>query len=345
MSKRRIIPIVVLAVVVVSVVGWLILRRSGGAAGAIEASGTVEGTEADLGFQAGGRVDSIAFHEGDAVPAGAVVATLDAAELKARLAQAQAAQVAARALLDQLERGARPEELEQARAAADAARERLDDARRTLARTKVLYDGGAASREQFDQATTAAQVATAQDQQAREALRLVQAGPRREQIEAQRAVVQQAGAAVAQARAALDNAVIRAPFAGVVTVRHREPGEAVSPGLPVLTLLDPNDRWVRIYVREDEVGRVSIGQKATIRSDSDPRRAYEGRVSFIASEAEFTPRNVQTTEERVKLVYAVKVAITGDSARALKPGVPADVTLPPAAGASGTTPRREAAAR
>jgi len=340
MSKRRIIPIVALAVVVVAVVAWLVLRPSNGEAGAIEASGTVEGTEADLGFQAGGRVDSIAFHEGDAVPAGAVVATLDAAEPRARLAQAQAAQAAAGALLQQLERGARPEELQQARAAADAARERLDEARRTLARTKVLYDGGAASREQFDNATTAAQVATAQDQQAREALRLVQAGPRREQIDAQRAVVRQAQAAVAQARAALDNAVIRAPFAGVVTVRHREPGEAVSPGLPVVTLLDPNDRWVRIYVREDQVGRVAIGQKATIHSDSDPKKTYEGRVRFIASQAEFTPRNVQTAEERVKLVYAVKVAITGDSARDLKPGVPADVTLQPA-----SAPRARTAAR
>ncbi len=341
MSKRRIIPIVVLAVAILAVVGWLVLRPSA-RAGAIQASGTVEGTEADLGFQAGGRVDSIAFHEGDAVPAGATIATLDAAELRARLGQAQAAEAAAQALLEQLERGARPEELQQAQAAADAARERLDDARRTLQRTTVLFNGGAASREQFDQATTAAQVAAAQDQQAREALRLVQAGPRVEQIAAQRAAVRQAGAAVAQAKAALDNAVIRAPFAGVVTVRHREPGEAVSAGLPVVTLLDPNDRWVRIYVREDEVGRVALGQNATIRSDSDPKKTYEGRVSFIASEAEFTPRNVQTAEERVKLVYAVKVAITGDPGRDLKPGVPADVTLQPAANPPSAAVRAQA---
>ncbi len=341
MNKRRIIPIVVLVIAALAVVGWLALRPSRGAAGAIQASGTVEATEADLGFQVGGRIDTIAFHEGDAVRAGAVVAALDAAELQARLGQAQAAQAAAKALLEQLERGARPEELQQARAAADAARERLDDARRTLERTRVLYNGGAASREQFDQATTAAQVAAAQEQQAREGLRLVQAGPRREQIDAQRAAVRQAEAAVAQARAALDNAVIRAPFAGVVTVRHRELGEAVSAGLPVVTLMDPNDRWVRIYVREDQVGRVGIGQKATIRSDSDPKQTYAGNVSFIASEAEFTPRNVQTAQERVKLVYAVKISITGDPARALKPGLPADVTVQ----AAPPTPRARTAAR
>ncbi|HEX9106753.1 MAG TPA: efflux RND transporter periplasmic adaptor subunit [Longimicrobiales bacterium] len=331
MSKRRIIPIVVIVVALAVVAGWLVLRPGRGAHGQIQASGTVEATEADLGFQVGGRVQDVLYREGDLVPAGAVVARLDAAEATARRDQAQAALSAARALLEQLERGARPEELEQARAAASAARDRLDDIQRSLARTKNLYEGGAASREQYDQATTAAQVAAAQNDQAQQALQLVRAGPRREQIEAQRAVVRQAEAAVSQAQAVLDNMVIKAPFAGVVTVRHREPGEAVSPGLPVVTLLNQADRWVRIYVREDEVGRVSLGEKAAIISDSDPNKRYEGRVSFVASQAEFTPRNVQTAEERVKLVYAVKVAITGDPGNALKSGVPADVTLEPAA--------------
>ncbi len=331
MSKRRIIPIVVVVVVLGALGGWFALRSGRAAPGTIEASGTVEATEADLGFQAGGRVLEVNFREGDAVPAGAIVARLDAAELQARRDQAVAGLAAARALLEQLERGARPEELQQARAAADAARERLDDAQRSLKRTRVLFDGGAASQEQYDQAGTYAQVASAQYDQASEALRLVQAGPRREQIDAQRAAVRQAEAAVSQAQAALDNTIIKAPFAGVVTVRHREPGEAVSPGLPVVTLLNTADRWVRIYVREDEVGRVALGQQATITSDADPSKKFVGRVSYISSEAEFTPRNVQTQEERVKLVYAVKVAIADTGATALKSGVPADVTLAPQA--------------
>jgi HlyD family secretion protein len=331
MSKRRIIPVVVVLVVLAVVVGWLVLRPGRSAGGRIEASGTVEATEADLGFQAGGRVQDVLFREGDVVPAGAVVARLDAADAQARLGQAQAALAASRAMLEQLERGSRPEELAQARAGASAASDRLEDIRRSLERTKKLYEGGAASREQYDQATTAAQVAAAQNDQAQQALRLVRAGPRTEQIQAQRAVVQQAQAAVSQAQAALDNTIIKAPFTGVVTVRHREPGEAVSPGLPVVTLLNPADRWVRIYVREDEVGRVALGEPASITSDSDPSKRFAGRVSYIASQAEFTPRNVQTQEERVKLVYAVKVAVTGDAANELKSGVPADVTLQPAA--------------
>jgi HlyD family secretion protein len=134
-------------------------------------------------------------------------------------------------------------------------------------------------------------------------------------------------AALRQVEATLANAVVRASFPGVVTVRHREPGETVGAGLPVLTVMNPEDRWVRIYVAEDHIGRVSIGQTATITADSYPDRTYEGRVTFIAREAEFTPRNVQTEEERVKLVYAVKVAIAGDAAYELKVGVPADVRL------------------
>jgi len=112
-----------------------------------------------------------------------------------------------------------------------------------------------------------------------------------------------------------------------VTTRHREPGEAVGAGSPVLTLLDPDDRWVRIYVREDAIGRVRLGMDAEIRSDTWPDRVYRGEVVFIGAEAEFTPRNVQTTEERTRLVYPVKVRITDDTGFELKPGVPADVTL------------------
>jgi HlyD family secretion protein len=132
---------------------------------------------------------------------------------------------------------------------------------------------------------------------------------------------------VERAEASLAYAVITAPLSGIVTARHREPGEAVQAGAPVLTVLDPNDRWVRIYIREDEIGAVRLGAAAEISSDTYPDRIYQGEVVFIGSEAEFTPRNVQTAEERIKLVYPVKVRITGDPDFELKPGIPADVTL------------------
>ena len=295
--------------------------------GEIQASGTVEATEADLGFQMAGRIAWVGPRMGDSVQVGEEVARLDQEELLARKRAAEAQREAARALLAEMNTGSRPEEIAEGQAALRGAEERLADAQRDLERARRLFDGGAVSREALDKAETAARVAESAVDQARERVRLLEEGPRRERIAAQQAVVAQAEAAVAQVDAALSNSVVTIPFQGVVTIRHREPGETVSPGAPVLTVMDPEDRWVRMYVREDRVGEVSLGQRATITSDTYGDRTYRGEVIFISSEAEFTPRNVQTTEERVKLVYAVKVQITEDPSHDLKAGIPADVVL------------------
>ena len=295
--------------------------------GEIQASGTVEATEADLGFQMAGRIAWVGPRMGDSVQAGEEVARLDQEELLARKRAAEAQREAARALLAEMNTGSRPEEIAEGQAALRGSEERLADAQRDLERARRLFNGGAVSREALDKAETATRVAESAVDQARERVRLLEEGPRRERIAAQQAVVAQAEAAVAQVDAALSNSVVTIPFQGVVTIRHREPGETVSPGAPVLTIMDPEDRWVRIYVREDRVGEVSLGQRATITSDTYGDRTYRGEVIFISSEAEFTPRNVQTTEERVKLVYAVKVQITEDPSHDLKAGIPADVVL------------------
>lgn len=300
---------------------------SGPAGGPLVASGTVEATDADLGFQVSGRVAVIGPREGDFVQRGQELAWLDRAEFDAARAVAAAQLVAAEARLSELRSGARPQELAQAEAGLRAASQRSEDARRDAARAQRLLDGGAVSQQASDKASTALEVAEAQEEQVHEALDLVRAGPRAETLRAQSATVEQARANVARTEATLANAAIVAPFPGVVTVRHREPGESVAPGMPVLTLLDRDDRWVRIYVREDQIGRVQIGMVAEISSDSYPDDLYEGVVFFIGSEAEFTPSNVQTPEERIKLMYPVKIRITGDPGYRLKPGIPADVTL------------------
>ena len=118
---------------------------------------------------------------------------------------------------------------------------------------------------------------------------------------------------------------LKAPFNGTVTVRHREPGEALQPGTPVVTVRNFDDRWVRVYIPGDEVGRLTLNQAATITADAEPNKQYTGKISYIASVAEFTPRNVQSTKDRVKLVYEVRVRIAGDTNVDLKPGLPADV--------------------
>ncbi|MBA4072654.1 MAG: ABC transporter substrate-binding protein [Gemmatimonas sp.] len=322
--KRVPIAIVVIASVAA---GAYFLLRDRSAGDGLSASGTVEATEASLGFQAAGRIERIRVNEGDRVKAGDTLAWLDRTELDARRAQARAQVNAAEAALAEMERGARSEELAQAREADSTAAARLADAQRDLARAQQLFRGGAASQEAFDKARFAAEVARSQREQAAQQLQLVQAGPRAERIAAQRAMVQSAQALLRQVGAQLANAVVVAPFDGMVTVRQRQPGEIVAPGAPVVTVANFDDRWVRIYIAENRLGAVSIGEAATITTDTYRDRTYAGAVSFIASEAEFTPRNVQTTEERVKLVYAVKVRITGDTTLALKPGMPADVKL------------------
>ncbi len=273
MTKRNRLTIVAVAAAVV-LGTWVVTRLwQAEETHGIFASGTVEATDAQLGFQVPGRIDFVAVREGDGVKKDQELARLDTTETEARLVQAKA-QVAATTV-------------------------RLRDARRDLARNKALLAGGAIGQEAYDKSLVNFDVA------------------RSEHTRAQ--------ASVREIEAMLANMVIRASFDGVVTVRHHEPGEIVAAGAPVLTVMNPNDRWVRIYIPENRIGAVHLGQKAAITTDTYPERRYGGTATFIASEAEFTPKNVQTTEERVKLVYAVKVRITHDPQFDLKPGVPADV--------------------
>jgi HlyD family secretion protein len=330
MSRKQLLPLaLVLAIVAIAV--YLTTRRSRPDESSLAASGTVEATDAALAFQAPGRIVEVRVHEGDRVRAGDTVAALDRAELEARRGQSIAALAVARARLAEMEHGARAEEVVQARAADSAATVRARDAERDRDRAATLLAGGAVSQENLDKAQLAFDVARNAAEQAHQQLQLVLAGPRREQVDAQRAALAQATAMLQQAEANFDNAVIRAPFDGVVTVRNREPGETVAAGAPVVTVANLGDRWVRIYVSEVRLGEVRLGEGAVIRTDTYRDRQYRGAVSFIATEAEFTPRNVQTAEERVKLVFAVKVRVVGDSVNDLKPGMPADVTLAPAA--------------
>lgn len=327
MNPKKIIPPLVLLAAAGAGVWYWRTRPAEADPSALLASGTVEATDAQLGFQVPGRLVEIGVREGDRVQAGQVLARLDPAESQARSAQAAAQVEAAQAQLLELQRGARREEVAQAEAALAAARDRQANAESDYQRNKILFEGGAVSRETLDNARLALDVARSQRTQASEQLQLIQKGPRQERVEAARAQVSQAEAALKAVEVNLDNLTLEAPFGGFVTVRNREPGEIVQAGSPVLTLMNPADRWVRIYVQEDRIGAVHLGDRAAISSDTFPGKTYPGEVAFIASEAEFTPKNVQTTEERIKLVYAVKVRVLGDPQNELKPGLPADVRL------------------
>lgn len=264
---------------------------------------------------------------------------------------------AAQSRLKELETGSRPQEIENARAALDQARAENDLAQRDWTRAQKLVQAEDISTAQFESFRARAQAAAAAMKRAEEAYALVKEGPRRETIDQARAIVQRAQAALklaeanrldlqrrrqeialrqaeiqrAQANARLlavqlGDRAIASPVDGVVLSRNAEPGEVLPAGASVLTLGDIDHPTVRCYINERDLGRVKIGQAASVTTDSFPGKTYKGKVSFISSEAEFTPKQIQTEEERVKLVYRLKVDIENPN-RELKSSMPVDVRL------------------
>ena len=182
--------------------------------------------------------------------------------------------------------------------------------RKIMRDSGALYQKGTIAAQQLDNAQKIYESALARHKNVRtETLSLVREGPRSEVIKAAGERVRQAKAALNISEERLNDAVIYAPVSGVILQKVRELGETVAPGTAVYTVGDLENPWIMVYVKEDKLGLVTLGQKAEVTTDSYPGKKYEGKVSYISSEAEFTPKNVQTKEERVKLVFGVKVSV------------------------------------
>ncbi|MBZ0157756.1 MAG: efflux RND transporter periplasmic adaptor subunit [Alphaproteobacteria bacterium] len=316
------------AIVVILIAAALIIKRAGNhqEEGAIVLSGNVEVTEVNIGFKLPGRIVALHFDEGQKVKEGDLLAVLDSAELESQVAQSRAYLAEMTAHLEEKKTGSRPQELEQARAGVRHAEAELGKAKRDYERDEMLYGNGAVSAQQRDASRKAYEVALSQHRNALETLSLVKEGPRREDIRAVESRVQQAKAALRAAGQRMHDTVLHAPVAGVILEKNSEEGETVAQGIPVYTIGDLGNPWIKVYVKEDKLGLVKLGQKALVTTDSYPGKTYEGTVSYISSEAEFTPKNVQTQEERVKLVFGVKVKVKNVNDE-LKPGMPADVKI------------------
>ncbi len=324
--KKRFMIIPIAAVIVILAVAVFYTFRGKGDDGALVLSGTVEVTEVHVGFKIPGRMTDLLTDEGRKVAKGERLALLDNRELAAIVGRERAVLEEASSRLKELQAGSRPQEIEQAKANLAAQEAELVKARKDRERAEILYGNGAISAAQYDGLVTAYDNRRAQMRYAVERLGLVKEGPRKEDIEAGRARVSQARAALAASEERLKDTVIYAPLPGVVLKKHAEPGETIAQGAPVVTIGDLERPWVKVYVKEAKLGLVKLGQKATITTDTYRDRSYEGTVTSISSEAEFTPKNVQTQEERVKLVFAVKVSVKNDKDE-LKPGMPADVRI------------------
>jgi HlyD family secretion protein len=294
--------------------------------GAIMVSGNIEVTDARLAFKIPGRLIERTVDEGDQVQTGQLVARLDAIELEQQLAVRRAEHAGALAQLAELEAGSRPQEIAAAEATLRSAQAERVRSALEFARQRDLRTTDAVSERELESARAVLQVAEARENAAAEQLALVREGPRRERIDQARAGVAQAVAAVALATTQVTNARLEAPFAGVVLEKHAEPGEFVAAGAPIVTIADTAHVWVRAYVNQTDLGRLRLGQPVEVRTDTFPDKVYDGRLTFISSEAEFTPKTVQTAKERVKLVFRVKVEIE-NAAGELKPGMAADAVM------------------
>jgi len=352
-------------------------------------SGTIEARSAELSFQVSGRVVEILADEGQGIQKDMILARLDQSEYQARYEQAKAnlesavknaqraetllalyeetlpaeiarAEATVKVLVSQLlelEAGSRQQEIERARLAYLTAKDIMEEAGKDKTRFEKLFEKNLVSEKQWDEVKLKYETALKEFERAKETLKLLEEGVRKETIDTAKARVAEGRAALQQAKANLkkidaaekevaaaeagvraaqsvlrlaqihlDYTHLRAPFAGVITSRNVELGEVVLAGREVLSLADLTKVELKIFVDETEIGKVKPGQKVEVRTDTFPDKHYNGNVAFISPEGEFTPKMIQTHKERVKLVYMVKVAIPNPHLE-LKPGMPADAWL------------------
>jgi HlyD family secretion protein len=307
-------------------------------AAANRVTGYVEATDVRVAPEVGGRVVEVAVAEGDRVVAGALVARIDTANIELALQRATADRQQVQAQLELLLAGSRAEDIRQAESQlgsahgdAQAAKAELTAASADVERFESLLRANAGSVKQRDDAVTRRDVAAARvraaeqhAQAAADALARLRAGSRPQEIEAARARVAAADAQIASVEKNLADAVVKAPVGGVVTSKLVDAGEMVAPHTPLVVITDLDHAWANVYVDEPKVPQLKIGQPAVLVTDAGQR--MDGSITFISSKAEFTPRNVQTAEERSKLVYRVKVSADNRNG-ILKPGMPVEAEL------------------
>jgi HlyD family secretion protein len=292
----------------------------------LQLSGNIEVVDAQLGFKTAGRVLERLVSEGEKVERGQLIARLDDREQREQLALRKAELSAAESMLAELQAGSRPQEIAASEASLRSAEAERDRLKLDFVRFEELRAKDVVATRDFEAVQAQLKVAEARAAEAVERLKLVKEGPRVEVIQQAKARVEQARASVALAETLLDHTRLLSPLTGVVLSHNIEAGEFVSPGTPVVTVAELSRPWVRAYVNQTDLGRIRHGQKVRVRTDSYADKTYEGTIGFIASEAEFTPKTVQTSKERVTLVFRVKVDVANINDE-LKPGMAADVIL------------------
>jgi HlyD family secretion protein len=342
----------VVVILIFVVIGLTSFRRNSLPEGLIQANGRIEGDRFTVSSKIPGRVVELLVREGDSVHEGQVVAKLDDAQISAKVDQAreavstlEAQLKAARLALDVLKKDvplavetARAV-LSQARAQHSSAQSQAKQAERDAARLERLFTAGAVDRHRYEQADLSRQIALNQLRSAEEAVKtaekqLAQAMLGYDRIKAKEAEVEALSAQLAQARASLKEALatledltIRAPTSGIVTTRMVDVGEVITAGSPIFDIVNLDRLYLQVYIPEKDIGKVRLGLPARIYADAFPNTFFPATVRYIASRAQFTPKEVQTPDERVKLVFAVRLYLDENPNHCLTPGLPADAVI------------------
>ncbi len=292
----------------------------------IRLSGTVEVNTVKIVPIMGGRIMELSIEEGNNVKEGDLVARIDCAELELQLKQADAAVKGANANLKLLEKGARKEDIRAMRQTMKQARISLAKIEKDKKTAGALLKSGAVPKNQVDDLESAHGMASAQLGAAQQQYSKLLKGAQPEEIEAALSMVEQAEAMVEVVRQKLTHCELYAPSTGTVMYKLAEKGEVAAPGIPVGVVADLSQVEVKGFVAEKDLGFVKIGGQAQVYIDSMPSRPIKAKITHIASEAEFTPKNIQTREERIKTMYEIKVSVDNTKGM-LKSGMPADIVI------------------
>ncbi len=323
-------PIVVLIVVLAVLAGglgyWYFYVARQAPENILRLQGHMEATETDLSFKVAGIIQYIFFQEGEWVTSGQVVAGIEAKDLQDDVDNARARLASARANLDKLETGYRPQEIKEAEAQVGRTRADLVNKKVDFDRYENLYKRKVVAGITRDKSEADYLMAKEAHKSAVEEYSLRREGYRKEDIAQARAEVKQSQATLELALTRLGYATITSPVTGVVLVRPMEPGMTAAVGSPVLTLGDMDNIYFEGYIPETDLAKVKFGMKAYVTSDAYPGKKYPAWISFINSKAEFTPKTVETYKERVTLVYRTKIRVQNLNYD-LKPGMPAEAVI------------------
>jgi HlyD family secretion protein len=327
MDMKKILPKAVPALLILALVaGILVFIHERTKKSRITLYGNVDIRQIRAAFYSTGRIQQMLVREGDSVTNGQLIAELDATRYEAAAAKAEAQVAMQQQVVARMLAGSRPEEIIEAQAKVRSAASALNDATQKQVRAQALAKDEYVSQQQLDNAQTAAELARANLEAVQQSTAIVLQGPRKEDIAAAQAQLNIYEASLKLARQELADSKLYAPADGIVQSRLLEPGDMASPQSPVYTLALNNPVWVRAYVPEPDLGKISAGLAAKVTTDSFPGKVYEGWVGYISPSSEFTPKQVETTDLRTRLVYQVRIYVNNPQ-NELRLGMPATVQI------------------